>query len=328
MLQIELTMNRLNFFHSRMFRRTTDAWKPALLALTLFSGIHTVQGQQDVLTGQYLFNGLLINPAYAGHQGSWETMVMQRIQWVDFDGSPATGILSGHGGLANKEIGVGGTLALDAIGITSTLDLAGHASYHLDLGNSTLSFGLRGGMLQYRARLSEVTGIDPSDPVYQGSEIGAWIPRFGFGMLYEQDTWFVGLSTPTLFVFDQKLDRGISPYYRNHMYFQAGMSVEANGWLELAPSILFRHTPDVPSVLDLNLLATMKEAYTLGLGYRTGSSFVLVTQFRIDQQFRIGYTRDFTTSDIRTYAGGTHEMVLGWDLMGKSRAQPAMPLGW
>jgi hypothetical protein len=92
--------------------------------------------------------------------------------------------------------------------------------------------------------------------------------------------------------------------------------------------VLFRHTADVPSVLDLNLLATMQDTYTLGLGYRTGSSFTLVTQFRIDKQFRIGYTRDFATSDIRTYAGGTHEMVLGWDLIGRSRAQPAMPLGW
>ena len=300
-----------------------------LFAACLTLGLATVgMAQQDVLTGQYLFNGLLINPAYAGHQGSWETMVMQRIQWVDFDGSPTTGILSGHGALVNEEIGVGGTLALDAIGITSTVDLAAHGSYHMDLGNASLSFGLRGGLLQYRARLSEVTGIDPADPVYQGSEIGAWIPRFGFGMLYERELWFVGVSTPTLFVFDQKLDQGISPYYRNHVYMQAGMSVKANSWLNLAPSVLFRHTPDVPSVLDLNLLATMQDTYTLGLGYRTGSSFTLVTQFRIDKQFRIGYTRDFATSDIRTYAGGTHEMVLGWDLIGRSRAQPAMPLGW
>ena len=59
------------------------------------------------------------------------------------------------------------------------------------------------------------------------------------------------------------------------MYLQGGMNLKANSWLTLAPSVLFRSTPDVPSVLDLNLVATVSDAYTLGLGYRTGSSFVL-----------------------------------------------------
>ena len=152
--------------------------------------------QQDVLTGQYLFNGMLVNPAYAGASGQWETMAMQRLQWVDFDGAPNTGIVSGHGTLANNELGVGGMLALDAVGITSTFELSGHAAYHLDMGESDLSFGLRGGMLQYRAQLGEVDVIDPSDPVYQGTQLSAWVPRFGFGALFRRNNWFVGGIRP------------------------------------------------------------------------------------------------------------------------------------
>ncbi len=216
-------------------------------------------------------------------------------------------------------------LALDAIGITSTFELSGNAAYHLDMGQSDLSFGLRGGLLQYRAQLSEVDVINPADPVYQGTQLSAWVPRFGFGVLLRRKSWFVGASTPMLFVFDKALDGGISPYYRNHLYLQGGMSLEANSWLKLSPSALFRATPDVPSILDLNLLATVSDAYTLGLGYRTGSSFVLLTQCRISDQFRVGYTRDFTASDIRTYAGGTHEIVLGWDLNPKSKVE--LPVG-
>ena len=109
------------------------------------------------------------------------------------------------------------------------------------------------------------------------------------------------------------------------MYLQGGMNLKANSWLTLAPSVLFRSTPNIPSVLDFNLVTTVSESYTLGLGYRTGNSFVLLTQCRISNQFRIGYTRDFTTTDIRAYAGGTHEIVLGWDL--KPRAKETMPLG-
>ena len=287
--------------------------------------VSAAMAQQDVLTGQYLFNGLLINPAYAGVSGQWETMAMQRLQWVEFDGSPNTGIASAHGALANNELGVGGMLAIDAIGINSTFELSGHGAYHLDMGKSSLSFGLRGGLLQYRADLGDVDINNPLDPVYQGTQMSAWVPRFGFGMLFQRETWFVGLSAPMLFVFDKGLDGGISPYYRNHMYAQVGMNLEANNWLTLSPSALFRSTPDVPAVLDLNLMATMSDTYSLGLGYRTGSSFVLLTQCQVSGAFRIGYTRDFTVTDIRTFAGGTHEIVLGWNM--NPKAKTSMPLG-
>lgn len=297
----------------------------ALLALSFSLSTITTSAQQDVLTAQYLFNGLLINPAYAGASGTWETMAMQRLQWVEFDGAPNTSILSGHGSLANNELGIGGMLSIDAIGITSTFELSSHAAYHLDMGQSSLSFGLRGGLLQYRANLFEVDVIDPADPTYQGTQMSAWIPRFGFGALYEEKTWFVGLSAPMLFVFDQKLDGGIAPYYRNHIYLQGGMHLQPYSWLDLTPSALFRTTPDVPSMLDLNVVGTVRNTYTLGIGYRTGSSFTLVTQCRINNQFRIGYTRDFTASDIRTYAGGTHEIILGWNLI--RTAQVSMPFG-
>ena len=302
-----------------LFARGAFAW-------TLMLGMaSSMQGQQDVLTGQYLFNGLLVNPAYAGSQGTWETMAMQRLQWVEFDGAPSTSLMSAHGALANRELGVGGMLSVDAIGITSTFELSGHAAYHLDMGPSNLSFGLRGGLLQYRAQLGDVDLIDPSDPVYQGTQLSAWIPRFGFGMLFRHKSWFVGLSAPMLFVFDEALDGGIAPYYRNHTYAQAGMKLKPNAWLSLSPSILFRSTPGIPSILDLNLVASVQDTYTLGLGFRTGSSFTLLTQCRINKQFRIGYTRDFTATDIRTYAGGTHELVLGWDLV--SRKTDDLPMG-
>jgi len=320
-----LQSKRILLNSSAMKRPFSFRWKHALTSACLLLVSLAAWTQQDVLTGQYLFNGMLINPAYAGASGSWETMAMQRLQWVEFDGAPNTGIVSAHGGLANGELGVGGMLALDAIGITSTFELSGNAAYHLDMGESDLSFGLRGGLLQYRAQLSEVDVINPADPVYQGTQLSAWVPRFGFGVLLRRKSWFVGASTPMLFVFDKALDGGISPYYRNHLYLQGGMSLEANSWLKLSPSALFRATPDVPSILDLNLLATVSDSYTLGLGYRTGSSFVLLTQCRISNQFRVGYTRDFTASDIRTYAGGTHEIVLGWDLNPKSKVE--LPVG-
>ena len=67
---LQNNLHRMNENHIHPFLCT-------LVALTLTVG--TARAQQDVLTGQYLFNGLLINPAYAGVSGQWETMAMQRL---------------------------------------------------------------------------------------------------------------------------------------------------------------------------------------------------------------------------------------------------------
>ena len=72
------------------------------LVVVFWMSAFSSYAQQDVLTGQYLFNGMLVNPAYAGASGQWETMAMQRLQWVDFDGAPSTSLMSAHGALANR----------------------------------------------------------------------------------------------------------------------------------------------------------------------------------------------------------------------------------
>ena len=176
-----------------------------------------VHAQQDVLTGQYLFNMTLVNPAAAGSAGHWQTVAMRRIQWAAFEGAPNTSILSGHGLVNDPSLGLGATVAVDAIGINSTFEFATQGAYHLSLGSETqLSFGLRGGLMQYRSQLALTDVIDPADPLYQGTQLSAWIPRFGCGLMVRHPTWEAGVSAPTLFVVDNALDGTITSFYRNH----------------------------------------------------------------------------------------------------------------
>ena len=46
--------------------------------------------------GQYMFNGLVINPAYAGSKGALYTTLLTRAQWTGFTGAPRTANLSIH----------------------------------------------------------------------------------------------------------------------------------------------------------------------------------------------------------------------------------------
>jgi hypothetical protein len=59
-----------------------------LVLLTMFS--MSVQAQQLPQFSQYIFNGLHINPAYAGYKGDGYIQTTYRSQWVNFPGAPQT----------------------------------------------------------------------------------------------------------------------------------------------------------------------------------------------------------------------------------------------
>ena len=53
--------------------------------------------QQIPVMSQYMFNGLVINPAYAGSKDYMSTTLMVRKQWAGYEGSPVTENASIHG---------------------------------------------------------------------------------------------------------------------------------------------------------------------------------------------------------------------------------------
>ena len=74
--------------------------------------------QQEAQYSQYMFNGLILNPAYAGSRELLSGTMLLRKQWVGMDGAPSTGTLSIHGPSRNRRSGFGLTLWNDQIGVT------------------------------------------------------------------------------------------------------------------------------------------------------------------------------------------------------------------
>ena len=83
--------------------------------------------QQDLMVSQYMFNGLFLNPAYAGSHKYTSSTLLHRTQWVNFAGAPRTALLSVDGELPNKNMGLGLILANDRIGATEQTDI--YANY-------------------------------------------------------------------------------------------------------------------------------------------------------------------------------------------------------
>ena len=88
---------------------------PALLLLINL----TAFAQQDALFSQYMFNKLMVNPAYAGSRETMTVDLLNRYQWIGIEGAPRTLSLSAHTLLKNEKVGLGGYIYRDALGPTS-----------------------------------------------------------------------------------------------------------------------------------------------------------------------------------------------------------------
>src|SRR5688572_23136126 len=136
----------------------------ASLLIMYVSG-QNVLAQQRVQFTQYMFNGLVINPAYAGADEALSLTLIQRKQWSNVDGSPSTQSLSAHTLFGKKHFGLGMTLINDKIGIHKNLSALTNYAYHLKVGaKSYLSMGVQAGIHSRKSNYGRLAGLNNTDP--------------------------------------------------------------------------------------------------------------------------------------------------------------------
>src|SRR5512140_60766 len=133
---------------------------------------------------QYLQNGLVINPAYAGTRGVLSSSLSYRMQWMGTKGSPLLQSLSFHAPMKNDKVALGLLAQFMQYGATKSTSIYANYAYHIQLKRGKLSFGLKAG-----ADLSntDYTGLilnDPDDPGFKTNEKPLVLPNAGAGIYY------------------------------------------------------------------------------------------------------------------------------------------------
>ncbi len=290
--------------------------KIILISITLFLGI-SVKAQQDVMVSQYMFNGLFLNPAYSGSHKYFSSSLLHRSQWVGFTGAPQSSLIAIDGPLLNQKMGVGLIMSNDHIGVTDQTDIFGNYSYQLPLGNGKLAFGIKAGVSRYYSKYNQLTYWDQGDQVFNSNTITKWLPKFGFGTYYYTEKWYAGISIPTLIAYDENknfsLDVNKSSDIRRHYFLTAGYVYELNKLFKLKPSFLLKYIPAAPLEVDINLNLLYNDQFWFGVSYRTEDAVTVLIEYQTNYRFRVGYAYDFTTSKIRNYSSGSHEILIGYD---------------
>ncbi len=298
----------------------TKIIKLSLFILALVS-TGSVMAQQQPLYTMYMWNQLIINPGYAGTRDALTASAVWREQWVGLDGAPSTQVLSIHSPLPNDKVGLGFTVQNDHIGPTNNTGVWGDFAYHLQVTEkSKLSLGLRAGFDVYQADLLSLDNIESNDPAFNKNVENNFLPNFGFGAYYYADRGYVGVSMPT--ILENELNNGNNSgndhldVLSRHYYVMAGyvfsLSKDSMGVM-FKPSTIIRMVSGAPVSFDLTANFLIKQKLWLGASYRYQDSFAGIVSFQFTDHLQAGYSYDFGTSDLRSYNGGSHEIMLTYD---------------
>lgn len=273
--------------------------------------------QQDALFSQYMFNKLVINPAYTGTRDALSITLVGRQQWVGIEGAPRTATFTLHSPLRNEKIGLGLYGYTDALGPLQTSGVVGSFSYKFQWGPGKLSFGLQFGFKHMTVDWAQVQMEESNDVAYMGQGGKNMVADANFGIYYYSDMWYVGLSSKNLLeqeIGTQELyDDVVGQTLLRHFYGMAGIVIPLTDHLALQPSVLGKFVKNAPLQMDFNANLMIREVFWVGMSYRTEGIMVFLAEVLVKDRLRIGYSYDVFLNQLAQYNRGSHEVLIGFD---------------
>jgi type IX secretion system PorP/SprF family membrane protein len=278
--------------------------------------------QQEAMFSRYMFNTLTITPAYAGSHEATRFSIQGRHQWAGISGSPSTGIVSADGVSRDKRAGWGVIAGYEAVGLYKTTELHGNYAYRIETENGNIALGIRAGGTFYQHNATDAILTDGNDPLYaQNSNF--FVPKMGVGAYYQDDRVFMGLSVPNLATYRTGRPFTLNDnksFIRRHYFAHGGFIAEIDRGIMIKPSVLVKYVQGAPIQADINAQLYVNNKIGFGGGYRTGDSFCIMFEFFPNENMRIGYSYDATTSRLANFGANAHEIILGYEVSSKRKA--------
>ncbi|MFH2096160.1 MAG: type IX secretion system membrane protein PorP/SprF [Bacteroidota bacterium] len=300
--------------------------KTKIITIAAFLITITAFGQQNAQYNHYIFNQLVINPAYAGTKGMINVNGIYSSQWSGLDGAPTTQTLSIEGP-AIGNVGAGLHIIRDNIGAQSQTGVYGNYAYKFIVHRKLmLSLGIATGVTHYTLDGSLLYGDDQYDPaVPMGMES---VTRFDskFGAFLYSKKFYVGFSVSDLTAdvkssYDQLVAGQVQ-----HYYLTSGYVFDLTPDVKFKPGFLIKEDFRAPTNIDINAFFLYKNKFWLGGTFRTGAgifngkdldaslrtrdALVVMTDINITDNLRLGYAYTFSMTALNDYPG--HEISLGY----------------
>jgi type IX secretion system PorP/SprF family membrane protein len=277
--------------------------------------------QQDPIFTQYMYNGQVINPAYAG---MWEKVgftALIRKQWAGIHRSPLTEAISIHSPLGNERVGMGLNIINDNYGREKRLSVLADYAFEVSLTpQRRLRLGIKFGFVNYKNPLTEYILYPDNeyDRAFAEDIDLSFLPNVGVGAFLYEDNYYVGLSVPKI------VQNEFKDNYHNYSttaevrtaYLTGGYVFQfyTLNKIVFKPTLMIRATIGAPIEYDLAANVMLKDQLWLGVMLRSGNAVSFMTQWIMNNNLRLGFAMDITFNEIYPYQNGTYEFTIGYDI--------------
>lgn len=290
-------------------------------AILMVLSSSSLLAQQDPQFTHYMYNMSVINPAYATENKDVINMGgIYRAQWVGIEGAPTTQSFFAHKPLSRKvEMGI--SIVHDEIGdVVEESNIYADFAYVLSLSEKTrLSFGVKAGVTLFSTNFNGFQYTSPLlDPAFENN-ISQTFPNVGAGTYLFGDNYYLGFSTPNLLTTKHLenangiVTTGVEAI---HYFFTGGyvFTLNGNDNLKIKPAFMAKGVQGAPVALDLTTNVLINNKFEAGLGYRLDDSVSGLASFYVTPRLRIGYSYDYTLTNLRKFNTGSHEVFVLFDL--------------
>ncbi len=298
--------------------------KKGTYILVLWLWVTSISAQQDQLYTQFGYNKLSFNPAYAGQDDYLSITAIYRDQWNGFPGAPEAQQVSVNLPRFKGNAGFGVHLERQSIGVSKSIAIHGSYAYKLRFsGDRMLSLGvmpsLRNLVKDFSdPRLVATEGVI-DDPAVMRQRFSKNLFNVGLGTYYNHGNYYLGISVPR--ILRSSLEIGESGLGSNnevwHYYIMGGAEFPINKDLSLTPQVLIRKSEVTPLTFDFNVGVKAFDKYNLSATYRSGGllddigeSLAVTVGISVNKQFLIGFSNDFSLSEINQVTNGSIELLL------------------
>lgn len=295
--------------------------KKLLYTIAISVSCGALWAQQDPLFTQYRSNMLTINPAYAGSREALTFNLLHRTQWVGIEGAPTTQSVAVHGPLISDRLGFGLSLIHDKVGPTRQTGIYGDISGRVKVSEKGyLAGGVKIGANFFNSNLTELILANGSDGNF-AENVSKTMPNVGVGIYYYTDDFYVGASMPKI-IKNELYDNGSvegAVSEKRHLFLNSGMVFTLSPLVKFRPTVMARVVGGAPLSFDANATFIFDDRFWVGGYYRLQESLGVLIDYNFTPQLKVGYSYDYTLTELQNYNTGSHEIGLTYDFIFKEK---------
>lgn len=252
----------------------------------------------------------LINPATVGMESGFNGLLMYQTCFESSDVRPSLGAFNINSALKNKNLGGGVSVIYDKYGPYQKTSAYLAFSYKLKVNEGkNLFFGLQAGVNYVTNDPSKYHRKDYEAAIEEKIDLSQ--PNFGIGLHLQAEKYCFGVSIPEFLYnyIDWENNRKESGFVSDKMHFYVygayRFDLGKNTMLEPYSYITSLETDKIQ--VDLGARLIYRDAFSIGLQYRTEESVGVMARVRLLDELWLGYSFE-NNSDASPYFNSLQEI--------------------